>query len=149
MTAKAFEEWFSKECPPGTIISDPSWWAPRIERQVRAALLADRPEVMEIVDLVDDIVTAARLTQFYEDPIHKPWCEQVWRSVDTARRTIATRRKRLESLAAQLAQRDERFQKVADHIRVGNGLHNDADWVIVNIPRDLAKSIISDFPVTP
>ena len=57
--------------------------------------------VMEVVSTVEDIVTAARLTQFYDDPIYKPWSEQVWRSVDTARRTIATRRKVLERIATE------------------------------------------------
>lgn len=49
MSAKTFEEWLCKEMPPGTIIGDPSWWAPRIERQVRAALLADAPDVEALV----------------------------------------------------------------------------------------------------
>lgn len=49
MSATKFEEWLCKEMPPGTIIGDPSWWAPRIERQVRAALLADAPDVEGLV----------------------------------------------------------------------------------------------------
>lgn len=32
----AFAEWLAREMPPGTIISDPLWWAPRIERAIAA-----------------------------------------------------------------------------------------------------------------
>jgi hypothetical protein len=40
-----FAAWFAHEVPPGTIISDPKWWAPRIYRAiVRAAIAATRKE---------------------------------------------------------------------------------------------------------
>ena len=35
--AQEFAEWLCREMPPGTIISNPRWWAPRIVRVVRRA----------------------------------------------------------------------------------------------------------------
>lgn len=32
-----FVEWLCREIPPGTVISDPKWWAPRIYRAMHAA----------------------------------------------------------------------------------------------------------------
>lgn len=84
----------------------------------RAALLADRPDVDA---LVDEIVTAARLQQFYDDPRFKPLSEQNWRAVDIAHKTIASRRSALESLAAQLAQRDEEIAKLKGHASTLHG----------------------------
>lgn len=37
---QAFTDWLCREMPPGTIISDPAWWAPKIAR----AMLAAAPE---------------------------------------------------------------------------------------------------------
>lgn len=36
-----FADWLAREMPPGTVISDPGWWAPRILRQI--AMLAGAP----------------------------------------------------------------------------------------------------------
>jgi hypothetical protein len=33
----AFAEWLAREIPPGTVISDPAWWAPRIYRAALAS----------------------------------------------------------------------------------------------------------------
>lgn len=30
-----FADWLAHEMPPGTVISNPRWWAPRIERAIR------------------------------------------------------------------------------------------------------------------
>ena len=32
--SETFAEWLSREMPAGTVISDPAWWAPRIERAI-------------------------------------------------------------------------------------------------------------------
>lgn len=32
-----FAEWLAREMPPGTVINDPRWWAPRIVRAVLRA----------------------------------------------------------------------------------------------------------------
>ena len=32
-----FVEWLCQEMPPGTVISDPAWWAPKIHRAMLAA----------------------------------------------------------------------------------------------------------------
>lgn len=37
-SAAAFTEWLCREMPPGTIIGDPKWWAPKIYRKALAAL---------------------------------------------------------------------------------------------------------------
>lgn len=36
-----FDEWLAREIPPGTIINNPHWWAPRIYRAVLAAHAAE------------------------------------------------------------------------------------------------------------
>ena len=98
--------------------------------------------VMEVVSTVEDIVTAARLTQFYDDPIYKPWSEQVWRSVDTARRTIATRRKVLERIATErngLAARVAELEPDAERyrwLRVQRHADIAACWYLPVLPQD-------------
>lgn len=44
---KNFEEWLIREMPPGTVIGDPKWWAPRILRAARAALVEQKMRVRE------------------------------------------------------------------------------------------------------
>ena len=36
-----FVEWLCQEMPPGTVISDPAWWAPKIHRAMLAASKED------------------------------------------------------------------------------------------------------------
>lgn len=38
----SFAAWFRKEVPPGTVIGNPDWWAPRIWRAVERARLAQQ-----------------------------------------------------------------------------------------------------------
>lgn len=33
--AESFADWLAREMPPGTVIGDPRWWAPKIERMYR------------------------------------------------------------------------------------------------------------------
>lgn len=114
MSARTFEELWESYDPDGTSSAADKELAHNFWRDSRAALLAATPDVW---GLVDDIVTAARLTQFYEDPRYKPWSEQTWKAVDTARRTISTKRKLLTSLAAQLAECE------AEHLECASKLH--------------------------
>ena len=39
----AFAEWVAREIPPGTIISDPAWWAPKMWRAAMRAHPAAQP----------------------------------------------------------------------------------------------------------
>ena len=65
----AFVEWLCREAPPGTVISDPKWWAPRIYRQIAHAQEEAREpavndeltklagkEVIEMGDLTDQVL---------------------------------------------------------------------------------------------
>jgi hypothetical protein len=40
----SFAAWFAQQVPPGTIISNPAWWVPRILRRVRQCAAAPTPE---------------------------------------------------------------------------------------------------------
>jgi hypothetical protein len=44
-----FAEWLAREMPPGTIISDPRWWAPRIEKAIAALAKPFPNAVLKIV----------------------------------------------------------------------------------------------------
>lgn len=91
MTAKAFEEWLCREMPPNTIISDPAWWATRIERQFRAALLSERPDVAWQVERMRDSVKGCPFPRVFTE--------------------MNDGADLIESLAAQVAQRDEEIAK--------------------------------------
>jgi hypothetical protein len=51
--SESFEQWLVREIPPGTVISNPLWWAPKI----RQALQSGEPVVDEAVF---DILKAAQ-----------------------------------------------------------------------------------------
>jgi hypothetical protein len=44
--SESFEQWLVREIPPGTVISNPLWWAPKI----RQALQSGEPVVLERFD---------------------------------------------------------------------------------------------------
>lgn len=68
-------EWLEREMPPGTVISDPRWWAKRIAARAYAATLQAKPEwpsddIRKVMALVDHVVHgecgAETLTEVYD-----------------------------------------------------------------------------------
>jgi hypothetical protein len=53
--AENFADWLKREMPPGTVISDPAWWAPRIHR----AVSLDLAPTTSTVSAPDEIRNAA------------------------------------------------------------------------------------------
>lgn len=46
-----FKEWLCQQMPPGTVISNPSWWAERIERKATEALRARQAVLLEALEM--------------------------------------------------------------------------------------------------
>jgi uncharacterized protein YukE len=79
--------------------------------------MSDTNQAPDVEALIDDIVTAARLTQFYDDPRFKPLAEQHWRAVDIARKTISTRTKNIVALCRHNADALEKLKVATDELQ--------------------------------
>ena len=132
MSAKTFEEWKEDAINNGLDLHCRAAWEAG-QAASRAALLADRPEVAGLVDAIK------MLSKVYEDG-SRPLMEAL--DID---RVIAT----LESLAAQVAQRDEEIAKLKAHAEAMHAFIVKCDGEGLFYMPECAKSYRLDYPVTP
>ena len=65
--SESFEQWLAREIPPGTVISDPLWWAPKIRQALQSgepvghALACGDPEVTIATFNADRVPVGAKL----------------------------------------------------------------------------------------
>ena len=69
--SESFEQWIAREIPPGTVISDPLWWAPKIRKALQSGE-AVVPEGHALVT-INDLKTLQFYLEPYDDIKPRDW----------------------------------------------------------------------------